>query len=187
MAEPNTDAVAVAQRSFALFVTSVAADPETGEGGHIVPRFGLRDVYIGARRPPLEQSDEEARERSLRGKPKGATGWIWSTEIEAISHAEYAKYRREYDGMIKDGSLEKHTAEEYVAEVSKLQANAEAKVKEAEEAAAKAAKEAADAAKKAEAEQLAAERKAKAEADAKARAEAAKHSLKPPTPEESGR
>jgi hypothetical protein len=128
---------------FAFFVVSVPPNDD-GENGHVVPRFGLREVYIGVRRPSFEQSDEETRLRALRGKPKGPSGWIWSEEPDGITHREYAAFRREYDNAIRDGSLTKLSVDEGLAKVKTIQAES-AKRREAD------AKKAADLKAKSEA------------------------------------
>ena len=137
----------MADEPFAFFVQSVPPD-KNGEGGHVVPRFGVWGVYLGVRRPPHTQSEAEERARAIAGKPKGPQGWIWSPEPEGVTHAEYATYRREYDAEFAQGALTKLSADQAKAIIARVQ---ERRRKVAEAAAKAAAEEQARAAEAAEA------------------------------------
>ena len=100
---------------FGLYVSPVK--------GHAVPRFGApAGTYIGARRVGKQLEWDEER-------------------IVAIPANESKRYRAEYDGAIRDGSLRERKAEEYAAQLDDRKA-----------AKRKAATEAAEAAKPADAD-----------------------------------
>lgn len=135
---------------FAFFVQSVPPN-EQGEHGHVVPRFGVRDTWLGVRRatlpPPRDAAESaeravEERRRLLHGKPKGAPGWVWSEEPEGITHAEYAKYRREYEQAFEARSLVRLKPEDARAAARKAEKDEADRVAAEAEKAEKAKKEA---------------------------------------------
>jgi hypothetical protein len=125
----------------------------TVKNGALVTRFGT-GTYLGA-------TVEMIRE----GERKGETDLKWTGDVVALPEAELAKYLREYNGLLADGSLIEVDEPAYKkwAEAQEAQSKKDA---DAIEAAAKKEAAALEAAqKKADAEAKAAAEKAAKEAD----------------------
>ena len=80
---------------FGLFVSSVEGQPVT--------RYGTKTL-IGAERDRVNPTQIHYDTRA----------------IIAIPHAELSRYRREYAGAIRDGSLRERTAKQWVEQQKKL-------------------------------------------------------------------
>jgi hypothetical protein len=101
---------------FAKFVSSVE--------GHLVARYGSQPrENIGARRihpdpnKPAAPYDFDAPRVEL----------VWETEtVYALTHREYALYRREYDKAIAQKALKVRSPSDYLAWLAKEQADGEA-------------------------------------------------------------
>ncbi|MEA3225132.1 MAG: hypothetical protein U9Q07_04215 [Planctomycetota bacterium] len=88
--------------------------------GHLVPRYGAPNQYIGARLVP----SGKATARSLLG-PSGQGTFIivWDTKhVERIALEEVTKYGREYARAVSDGSLKERKAKDYDTHIKAVEA-----------------------------------------------------------------
>ena len=85
---------------FGLFVAPVA--------GHIVDRYGVPGTIIGYRREPLPALSAPDIYAPGANPPELIDGCV-----VALSHAEVARYSREYRRALKNGSLAEATEEDW--------------------------------------------------------------------------
>lgn len=88
--------------------------------GHIVPRYGAPNQYIGAR---LEPSGEKVARSLLGPSGEGSFVWVWDTKhVERIQVEEVTKYGREYNRALKDKSLKERKVKDYESYIKSVEA-----------------------------------------------------------------
>jgi len=88
--------------------------------GHLVPRYGAPNQYIGARLGP----SGEKTARSLLGESgQGSFVIVWNTkQVERIPVEEFTMYGREYARAIKAGSLKERKIKDYENHIKAVEA-----------------------------------------------------------------
>ncbi len=96
--------------------------------GHVVPRYGAPNQYIGVRLEPSGQKTE----RSLLGPSgQGSFVWAWNTKhVERIPVDEVTRYGREYNRALADGSLKERKAKDYDNHIKAVEAEEKKAAKE---------------------------------------------------------
>ena len=100
--------------------------------GHLVPRHGAPQQYIGARYEPSGKKTA----RSLLG-PSGQGSFIivWDTKrVERIPVEECVKYGREYSRALEAGSLKERKVKDYDSHIKAVEAAGKKAAKERAEA-----------------------------------------------------
>lgn len=91
---------------------------------HHVTRYGTRSIIGGSREPLTEEEQRQQAAGSLLVRGAGLLK-LDLDHVEAITAAEWATYRREYERALRDGSLRERTEQDWVAFVKPATPKAE--------------------------------------------------------------